>query len=597
MISSKSRSTQQRPHSHVILAFAAVLCSFSIVLATLVLIIVYIAATQPKVRATCDTSDCENHVSALGLSRVHAEDPCEDFGRFVCSGWTLKYKGATGTVVQEVLVDWFHRVADLALSNATGGAISNEAHKMMVACVTRPEDYTASLKGLKSFMAARGLAWPENDLHVGPEDYAKLLRLLIDLDVNWALPFWFHIERQHSWKRERTGVRPPSVFHGVLPVALQQETPKSQRGLRLDVGTFSSSVLPAIIATINFGKLGRALNDVYCVVQAELTYSALLAAITMSQFTKDEVREIPGYFGRIKTTAIEKMASSERMNDSMKVKLLNVLRETAIALWPEGDLLSQGSFDELYGAADNVSSDFFSRWHHARLALQKSRGSSLYEEAAKTCRVNKNRLFLYKIIPNIFSASVASLRPPLYYASGTSAMTYGGIAFFFARELVDALSFMILRPRRNESTWGTNTPRQVWHEVSCPAPEDRALVFPTLPALDIAYSAYKRYRNPTKDLPLRGLDSYTPEQIFFLTFCHATCRIEEPTGVQFSPDCTMAAGLSSGDALKRGPPADRQPQADTTGPTCTQPVGQGSPAVTEGDAGEGDLPNAARSGE
>ncbi|KAH8036646.1 hypothetical protein HPB51_003239 [Rhipicephalus microplus] len=50
------------------------------------------------------------------------------------------------------------------------------------------------------------------------------------------------------------------------------------------------------------------------------------------------------------------------------------------------------------------------------------------------------------------------------------------------------------------------------------------------------------------------------------------------------------AGLSSGDALKRGPPADRQPQADTTGPTCTQPVGQGSPAVTEGDAGEGDLP-------
>ncbi|XP_075726189.1 membrane metallo-endopeptidase-like 1 [Rhipicephalus microplus] len=661
-ISSKSRSTQQRPHSHVILAFAAVLCSFSIVLATLVLIIVYIAATQPKVRATCDTSDCENHVSALGLSRVHAEDPCEDFGRFVCSGWTLKYKGATRTVVQEVLVDWFHRVADLALSNTTGGAISNEAHKMMVACVTRPEDYTASLKGLKSFMAARGLAWPENDLHVGPEDYAKLLRLLIDLDVNWALPFWFHIERQHSgsekgrafvlrpssmvsflwhfnrklqnhrgaydWYVElfelfvfRDDISVPSAFHSFLknsagvqmnisealgsvdksgvyrpqlirlgskpttatkltPVmwmdALREvygnELPVTVSDVLLatkerliavienlfvtfsaetlwfhttwwflqDVGTFSSSVLPAIIATINFGKLGRALNDVYCVVQAELTYSALLAAITMSQFTKDEVREIPGYFGRIKTTAIEKMASSERMNDSMKVKLLNVLRETAIALWPEGDLLSQGSFDELYGAADNVSSDFFSLWHHARLALQKSRGSSLYEEATKTCRVNKNRLFLYKIIPNIFSASVASLRPPLYYASGTSAMTYGGIAFFFARELVDALSFMILRPRRNESTWGTNTPRQVWHEVSCPAPEDRALVFPTLPALDIAYSAYKRYRNPTKDLPLRGLDSYTPEQIFFLTFCHATCRIEEPTGVQFSPDCTMA---------------------------------------------------------
>ncbi|KAL3218876.1 hypothetical protein MRX96_050599 [Rhipicephalus microplus] len=37
-------------------------------------------------------------------------------------------------------------------------------------------------------------------------------------------------------------------------------------------------------------------------------------------------------------------------------------------------------------------------------------------------------------------------------------------------------------------------------------------------------------------------------------------------------------------------PQDRQPEADTIGPTCTQPVGQRSPAVTEGDAGEVDLP-------
>ncbi|KAL1482806.1 hypothetical protein MTO96_033532 [Rhipicephalus appendiculatus] len=185
--SSKSRSTQHRTHSHVALAFAGVLCSFSVVLATVVLIIVYIAATQPKVRATCDTSDCETHVSVLGLSRVHGEDPCEDFGRFVCSGWTLKYEGTTGTIVEEVLADWFHLIADLALSNATGGAISNEAQKMMVACVTRAEDYSASLRGLKSFMAARGFAWPENEFPVGPEDYTKFLEFLIDLDINWAL--------------------------------------------------------------------------------------------------------------------------------------------------------------------------------------------------------------------------------------------------------------------------------------------------------------------------------------------------------------------------------------------------------------------------
>ncbi|KAL3191408.1 hypothetical protein MRX96_059790 [Rhipicephalus microplus] len=37
-------------------------------------------------------------------------------------------------------------------------------------------------------------------------------------------------------------------------------------------------------------------------------------------------------------------------------------------------------------------------------------------------------------------------------------------------------------------------------------------------------------------------------------------------------------------------PKHQQPEADTTGPTCTQPVGQGSLAATERDAGERDLP-------
>ncbi|KAH7977109.1 hypothetical protein HPB51_027033 [Rhipicephalus microplus] len=50
------------------------------------------------------------------------------------------------------------------------------------------------------------------------------------------------------------------------------------------------------------------------------------------------------------------------------------------------------------------------------------------------------------------------------------------------------------------------------------------------------------------------------------------------------------AGLSSDDAPKRGPPADQQPEADVTGPPCTQPVGQGSLAAKERDAGERDLP-------
>ncbi|KAH6943212.1 hypothetical protein HPB50_017348 [Hyalomma asiaticum] len=660
-VSSKtaSKSTQRRMHSHVIMAFAAVLCSFSAVLASVLLIVVYIAATQPKVRATCDSSDCENHVSALGLSRIHGEDPCEDFGRFVCSGWRHKYKVTTGTVVQEVLADWLYRIAELTTSNGTGGTISKRAHDLMVACATKADDYASALSSLKGFMAARGFAWPENDFRVGPEEYAKLLQLLVDLDVNWALPLWFHIERssfngtqgrtfvitssfmaslwqyinkkvihyrgaydwylhlfelgvfrgdvsatptfysflKHSADLQMTvlealgdadqssvyrpqlirlGSMPttatkltPVVWMNVLSKVYSSETPVTASDFLLatnerlmaaieklfgvfsaqtlwfhttwwflqNVGTFSSSVMPAIVATIDFGKLGSVLNTVYCVFQMELTYSALLAAITKAQLTKEEVRDIPRYLNRIKTLAVEKISSSVLLNHTTKSAVLNVLKKTTTNIWPEGGLQSQGSFDELYGSTDNFSYNFFSHWYHSRLALQKSRGSSLYEEAMKTYRVKYNRLFEYKFIQNILSASVASLRPPLYYPDGTSGMIYGGVGFLFAKELIDALSLMILRPVQNEST---STSWRLWEAFSCLEPHDREQILPTLPALDIAYSAYRRYHDPTKDLPLRGLDSYTPEQIFFLTFCHATCTIEAHTGVQHSPECSMA---------------------------------------------------------
>ncbi|XP_075534355.1 membrane metallo-endopeptidase-like 1 [Dermacentor variabilis] len=645
------------------MALAAVLGSFSVVLVSVVLIVVYIAATQPKVKATCDTSDCKDHVSALGLSRIHGADPCEDFGRFVCSGWMHKYKRITQTLVHDVLADWLYRIAELTSSKAGASAASNKAQQMMIACATKADDYASSLSSLKSFMVALGFAWPENEFHIGPDEYAKFLQLLIELDVNWALPLWFHIERHDTFgSRGRTFVvsssfmasvwqyfnkklldyrgaydwylhlfeiclfrddlsvhgsfhyflkdsadvqsailgalgnadkssvyRPQLIRLGGTPAIASKLTPVMWMDVLREVygsdapvmvgdflvatnerlmaaieelfvafsaqtlwfhttwwfvqsvGTFSSNVLPATVAAVDFGNLGSVLNTVCCVLQVELTYNTLLAAITKSQFTEDEVREIPRYFHRIKTLAIEKISSSDRMNDTTKSTLLNVLKETATAIWPEGVLRSQGSFDRLYGAVDNDSRDFFSQWYSARLALQKSRGSSLYEEAVKTYRVSNNRLFEYKYIPNAVSASTASVHPPLYYSNGTSAMIYGGIGFLFAKELVDALNFMILRPIPNETTWGANSTWRLWEAFSCPAADDREqVVFPMLPALDIAYSAYKRFRDPMKDLPLQGLDSYTPEQIFFLTFCHTMCRIEVLTGAQYSPDCSVA---------------------------------------------------------
>ncbi|KAL3186494.1 hypothetical protein MRX96_027532 [Rhipicephalus microplus] len=90
-----------------------------------------------------------------------------------------------------------------------------------------------------------------------------------------------------------------------------------------------------------------------------------------------------------------------------------------------------------------------------------------------------------------------------------------------------------LRDRLCGSLHGVLLPRTL------PAPQRTSSLYPLLPALEIAYDAYKRFRNAEQDLPLRGLEDYSAEQVFFLTACHATCW-ENSSKHRVSPECSDA---------------------------------------------------------
>ncbi|KAH8028831.1 hypothetical protein HPB51_019917 [Rhipicephalus microplus] len=64
----------------------------------------------------------------------------------------------------------------------------------------------------------------------------------------------------------------------------------------------------------------------------------------------------------------------------------------------------------------------------------------------------------------------------------------------------------------------------LWNASWCLDVQEAERTFPFLPALDVAYTAYLRFKDEASDLRLKGLSDYSPAQVFFATFCHGTCQ-------------------------------------------------------------------------
>ncbi|KAL3248993.1 hypothetical protein MRX96_056232 [Rhipicephalus microplus] len=56
--------------------------------------------------SVCSSSDCAYHIHVLGLNRSRTAKPCDNSGRFVCSGWVNKYRDVSFTVQMDSVMDW-----------------------------------------------------------------------------------------------------------------------------------------------------------------------------------------------------------------------------------------------------------------------------------------------------------------------------------------------------------------------------------------------------------------------------------------------------------------------------------------------------------
>ncbi|KAH8023390.1 hypothetical protein HPB51_013228 [Rhipicephalus microplus] len=299
--------------------------------------------------------------------------------------------------------------------------------------------------------------------------------------------------------------------------------------------TVTSRVLFNAVSNAQFGM---AMQRAYCAsLSMELYHVHWAAAYKAITSMKDQVK-INSCLENIKTVAVDKLASTTRADGVTRQSLVNVLMNIEPIIWPSGSLATLEGLESMYGPSYNGSGGVLGEGLELVRHLRRLKGTE-QDDLVATVFVpsDTKRLTSYDPVTNTIAMATDAIGPPMYYSSGTSAMTYGGLGFVYSMEVATALNSISYLIRDEASKVPALSPNaSLPFALSCA--NGMHAPFPELPALDLAYEAYLRFRDAHTDLPLKGL-GYSPEQIFFISFCHSTCLFY-PDGTSFSPRCNDA---------------------------------------------------------
>ncbi|KAH7971935.1 hypothetical protein HPB52_003875 [Rhipicephalus sanguineus] len=279
---------------------------------------------------------------------------------------------------------------------------------------------------------------------------------------------------------------------------------------------------------------GRRYQRIVCFAHVDITYNALLASVQKDLLSVHQRLYIAKQLENIRVVALEKLRSYFKHSAEMREVLLEVLQSMSTVIWPEDDFGKPGGFEEYFGEPYRGQDSFFAEWEWSRFQRQARNSTALlsnaqdYVAVAATFSEGPSHLTTYNPVRNAIAISVAALRPPFCYKEATSAVFYGGLGYLYAEGIFNALDSMVhlldggttMQPSEHQRT------QAFWEATSCPRGIRRS-TFPALLALDVAYTAYLRYRDDASDFPLKGMPDFTAEQVFFATFCHGSCWVDD----------------------------------------------------------------------
>ncbi|KAH7947242.1 hypothetical protein HPB52_008567 [Rhipicephalus sanguineus] len=372
----------------------------------------------------------------------------------------------------------------------------------------------------------KSFAWPTpNDdkfADASSENYTQTLNILLDPGVTWQAPIWFRCHLFWQQKGRRGFIRLSTSSVGYVTQMLQNMFPSydSYYTYVSLIGSLIFSRREPTSEFLSFVRRSRKMQeDVFCKFTNVFTDP-------LFEPKKVPLGKMPLLVRRLTVDdglrALQKVYDADPRIDRSDV----VLATNSRLLVTMNDLLEayttqEITFYTIWWFAQYVctitSRVLFNAVSNAQFGavVQIAYCAALSKEFYHVHWADQ-RLTFYDPVTNRIPMTTDAIGPPLYYSSGTSAKIYGNLGFVYS-----VVSYLI---RDELSKVSAQSPDASFSEA--PSCANVHLLFPELPALDLAHEAYFRFRDAQKNLPLKGLG-------------HSTCLFY-PDGTTFSPRCNEA---------------------------------------------------------
>ncbi|KAH9373359.1 endothelin-converting enzyme 1-like [Haemaphysalis longicornis] len=278
----------------------------------------------------------------------------------------------------------------------------------------------------------------------------------------------------------------------------------------------------AIFSIADIDERGAVFQKLSCGMHVDFVYNVPLSFASKLRFSEQSRLAAYGILRAVRNASVEKVRALRDVSEQTKSLLESVLKGAKIVVWPDAERVSLDSLELYYGQSQSNGTfpSTFSEWLDTRRQVQRFLGDDEHDLSTTVFQMYSPQLVSYDFVRNILFFSVAAMASPLYYSNGTSAMLYGGLGSVFGEKIVYVIGSVDQLLNGNPSIVPSlEEPRKyLWEYTHC-----RGTNVMNLAALSFAHAAYVRSRSRLEDLPLQGLENFTPEQVFFITFCHTLC--------------------------------------------------------------------------
>ncbi|XP_070379846.1 neprilysin-like [Dermacentor albipictus] len=224
---------------------------------------------------------------------------------------------------------------------------------------------------------------------------------------------------------------------------------------------------------------------------------------------------------------VERIVQSDVIsNVSKRTAEEKVLRSVSVPASLPAELQDPGPVDWIYASFPDNYPSFFDAWLATRDADSSADLRSVYEHPVVTSRYRwRSKDVLYLSSTNTLMSRIAAFYPPSYYQHGSVSMSYAGVGFQVAENVLGAIL------DRGRGVDDTNAKRFWWSaSESCQwdlakSDEEKAAAR-RLFALRIATEALQRNVNDSRDafVQLKSMEQMSGRQTFYASFCSHFCR-------------------------------------------------------------------------